>query len=780
MSVAAVANGAVPGASRAARRAIVLLLVTALSLSVLLFVGFAEASRTYGRFQIERLRAETEVVRTALDPLLQSGLPLRQIGGFANLAERLQRADPAVVAVALFDASGRPVMQNGREKPGLLAEGFDRELRRDGRLVQIALELRSRFETLGTLAVSMPQQAIEGPVREHFLRLAVAGIAVCVLLALAAAWLLRRGSGRLVAGTAGFAAVFVAMSLAVVASMVDLYADGAQAKTRALAASLAERLEPIVTFGLDIKDFDGLDRTFASYRALNPDISAIALLDGERAAIHTDPTALGAPWKAPRHAYQYIVPLGEEHGSELRVAVTLPSDVVWAQVLRAAKDFAALFIAAIVLATLFLQLGGTLHSAASNAEHAIDLVRPAFLLAVLAENLIVSFLPQHMHAVAIHAANPATAASLMFMAYFIAFALSLPLAAAAAGRHGPRPVIAGGALLAALGFLPLLFTTDPALTALGRGLSGLGQGLLLAGTQTLVLAYAAPGRRTQGTAIIVYGFNAGMIAGAALGSLLAGLLGTQAVLWLASGLALAVAAYAGATLPAAPPAGIGHPTLGGLVAGIARDVSHTMRDGAFLRVLLLVGGPAKAVLTGVIAFGLPLLLSRKGYPASDIGQIVMLYALGVLASGGRAARLVDRLGRSDGPLLLGAAASGLGLALIGAVDWPPIATGIGAAEPFVIAAAVFVIGLAHGFVNAPVVTNVADLPLAKRMGPGAVAANYRLLERLGHITGPLIVGQLLILGMPLPPMALIGLVLAAFGILFFVLRPRTVAPAPED
>ena len=55
---------------------------------------------------------------------------------------------------------------------------------------------------------------------------------------------------------------------------------------------------------------------------------------------------------------------------------------------------------------------------------------------------------------------------------------------------------------------------------------------------------------------------------------------------------------------------------------------------------------------------------------------------------------------------------------------------------------VCVIGLAHGLINAPVISHVADSPIATRLGASSVAANYRFVERIGHVTGPVIISAL--------------------------------------
>jgi hypothetical protein len=55
------------------------------------------------------------------------------------------------------------------------------------------------------------------------------------------------------------------------------------------------------------------------------------------------------------------------------------------------------------------------------------------------------------------------------------------------------------------------------------------------------------------------------------------------------------------------------------------------------------------------------------------------------------------------------------------------------------------LGLAHGFIHAPIVTYITDSQTAGVLGKSSAASLYRLLERIGHVIGPILVGQLLLL-----------------------------------
>jgi predicted MFS family arabinose efflux permease len=58
---------------------------------------------------------------------------------------------------------------------------------------------------------------------------------------------------------------------------------------------------------------------------------------------------------------------------------------------------------------------------------------------------------------------------------------------------------------------------------------------------------------------------------------------------------------------------------------------------------------------------------------------------------------------------------------------------------------VLIIGFCHGAINAPVVTLVANSDSAQQYGAASVASYYRFSERVGHVLGPLLVGQVLLL-----------------------------------
>ena len=277
---------------------------------------------------------------------------------------------------------------------------------------------------------------------------------------------------------------------------------------------------------------------------------------------------------------------------------------------------------------------------------------------------------------------------------------------------------------------------------LARALAGVGQGALFIGVQSYTLSNSAPERRTEAAGVIVFGYQAGMLSGMAIGSLLITHIGMTGVFSLGAVVALIAALY---TFVAVPTQVFTSPLeVAYRGNGMWRDFLEMMKDRQFVRTMFFIGVPAKAVMTGVILFALPLLLAKQGFVQEDLGQIVMLYAASVVIVSNIAARHVDRSGGIETLLFWGAVLSGVGMLFVAGSVWSPafdwkVAPNTATA---MLIAGVCVIGIAHGFVNAPVITHVADAPVAARLGATPVAAMYRFVERIGHVTGPVIMSLL--------------------------------------
>jgi MFS family permease len=777
-----------------------MLLVSGLSLFLLIYIGFGEAQRSYEQLHYEKLMAQGQIIQNAMEKVLRPGLPLKQYVGFNSLCKRILASDKSISTIIAFDRNEIPVFTCGNEyvqrlSSGLISSSHVRPGDLADKYLQVKLPLSNRFEQIGGLVLAIPKSTIMQRIKASFGPLFVTGAVLSIVFSLFITifrpHLTKQKTPWL---QIWFATTFLSMSIIIVFSLIMLYSEGAQAKTRALADTLGYRLADIVSFNLVIEDIVGLDQLFADYQRLNPDIESAALIINDKVAIHTDPERIGHPWVHDKSSYEYIVDLTPPGSIRaIRTAVALPFDIVYQRTTRSIKNFAALFVASAFLAGLFLQLASTLPSLyksknniaieikdLESEEALLNLVKPVFFVAVFIEHLTYSFLPQYIENIVRLANVSSTYLSLPFIVYYVFFALSLIPAGHMAERIGPHKLMYTGMLLAAIGLSLLSLPADLSMVILARAISGIGQGILFIGVQTYILNTVSPSKRTQGVSIIVFGFQGGMISGCAVGSLLVPYIGEQNVFLLSAAIGIFMTIFTLAMVPSIMKTITGDSSMATTMRNLGRNMALVTRSMRFLKTMLLVGIPAKMVLTGVIIFALPLLLSQRQYHQEDIGQIIMIYGACVLISTHYISRWVDRVGRSHIVLFWGATISGLGIVLIGLTDWEGFAS-LSSSESLptiILIIGVAITGLSHGLINAPVVTHIAESRLADKIGASTVTATYRFMERIGHIAGPVLIGQLFIFGgQDATPLAWIGGIIIIFGLIFIIGAAQPQSPA---
>ena len=753
------------------------------SLGLLAYVGYGEAANKYPQFEIEKVTAQARPVQFAIEKYLSTGIPLRQFAGFDTLTAPIVKVDPAIDALTVIDRNGAVVFENGQrgiainKVIALDQNSSDVRVEVGAVYTQVFMPLRSRFGFGGQLIIHVPNDYVREQVKKATKFLPWSAAIGSLLLGL---------FGAIVAGKPTswrtrwdkviFIGMFVGVAATVVGGLASLYSAGAQSKAVALGGALTERVSTIYDMGLSLGDVEGLDRTFSEYRRSFPELRTVSMIIDDVVLIHTDPAAVGKALVPDRNSFSVFTEVDEIPGLNVKVYVSIPHEVVYLTVGRSAKTFGVLLVASGFMAGLFFQLGGALRrmrlslvTDETDGRSAVDAIKPALFMGFFIENLAVSFLPQLMQSSAAASGLPPFMVSAMFMAYFVTFALTLVPAGIYAAKHGPTRLIFAGALLVAIAAAAIALSTHFSVIIASRLLSGLGQGLLFIGSQSFILAYAAADKRTQSAGIIVYTFNGGMLSGMVIGGLMVGYVGSSGVFWLGAGMAICIALYT--WLLVAPP------------KMTARDETSVMRSpkailgvfksGGFIWTTLLVGIPAKAVLTGVIIFAMPLVLSNLKLEREDIGQVIMFYALGVLISSHYVSRYADRVGKIRNILVIGLSLSGLGMVVIGSIGWSGFnADNLGPViVTLVLLAGTFIVGVAHGCINAPVITHIASTSAAQRLGEAPVTAFYRFIERVGHIAGPLVVGQLYFMSNQSPlVIAWLGVIMLAFAIPFWLRR----------
>jgi predicted MFS family arabinose efflux permease len=734
--------------------------VSLLSILLLIFIAEGTSKRTYEQLLIDKSAAQGELVRNSIEAYVRPGLPLRQFTGFNQQTSSIITGDQTLVSMLVELPDGELVFSTGdttvrRLAPSGTATAIhnDGEVRRSDDLIQIILPLKNKFERVGFLVLNMDRQAIYRDVAGKAVTNLMVGLALCAAFGLSVFSSSRYRAGgdrRVIALT--FTACFAAVALTIILSMISLFTTGAESKGRALVSSLGQRFDDIPQLSLQLDQIEGLDDVLDSYRRLNPEISTITITVNGRIAVHTDRARVGALWASDPEQSEYRAMLtAPNHPRAAHVILSVPRNFVLWQVARNIKNYAALFVASALFAALFLQVAHAIQTArpvegteASDwrSDLALDLVKPIFFLAVFVDHLSYAFLPQFMTALKASSGDTVAGAAWPFTAYYLCFALALIPAGHYCARIGSRNLIVSGLAMVAIGLAAMALVQTLGAAVLARAIGGFGQGLLFIGVQSHILANARRDNRTRSNSIVVYGFQAGMISGMAIGSLLVGEIAAVGVFIVGACIATLASIYASIFLPAGRAAS-GTEAEQSVLFALNNSI-NMLRDLQFAQAILLIGIPAKAIMTGVILFGMPLLLSASGFAKEDIGQITMIYAACVMLASTAASRLADKMQTCKTMLVTGSLLTAAGLSVIALIGQD--LTNLGAhahlTKALLFALGAALIGCAHGLINAPIVTFITETAAAARTSEASAAASYRFLERCGHMLGPILVGQL--------------------------------------
>jgi predicted MFS family arabinose efflux permease len=781
--------------------------ILALAIALVYFVGLGEAYRAYPRLELERLAAQGDVVRKSMEPFLLAGLPVEQYPGFDQTVP-LIASDQSITAVYLLGARGQIVDSHARPEiageASLLQSPFSAsnlqvpgqdQVTESQTHYRVALELRSKFEKVGDLVILMPKSAVTDRITASFIGYVVPG-AIAALLVFAAVvlsmvWRSEMPRNRSIGLAYGVA--YFAVALVVVYALLGLYSTGIRDKTSALATSLGTRLSAPLAVGLDLSDLGHLDEVLREYQTAYPDLSYVALTDGGVTLIHTDPTRVGSPWVPyPNHYEQSaeLKPVRAAESARYVVHVGIPESAILDRLWRGAKNFVVLFVASGFLAVLLLNLLNSLSrmsrgravTVEARREQQMSIVQPFLFLGVFVEGLSAAFLPLHLQRLAQDATVDTGIVSTQFTIYFAAYALCLLPAGRFVEGGRSKPVLVFAVALQMASLVLMAMVTNPYALYLVRAMAGTAQGLILTGVQSYFFDMLPREQQTRGAATLGLTYNSALISASALGALMSVYVGTTNVFVLAAVISVAVLAYAIRLLPglAVVEALRSEPSFGaGAVRPtFAQSLRQAVRDDGFLKALFLVGVPAKAASTGVTAFALPLLLARQAFPQDDIGQIVMFYPAGVVFASFGLARIVNTKVNPGQLLFYGALGGGLGLILVGMLGWEGLAaTGVPGLGTIVLISGMLTLGAAHGFVVGPIVGYIAGSGAARSLGRSPANSLYRTLERIGHMSGPILVGALLQLnGGSALTIAWVGVGAIVLGVLFRTGSARGVDP----
>ena len=364
--------------------------------------------------------------------------------------------------------------------------------------------------------------------------------------------------------------------------------------------------------------------------------------------------------------------------------------------------------------------------------NALESIRWPFFLLIFAESLSLSFfpifvaqfydpsygLPRHVMI------------GLPITVFMLVWAIAMPFAGTWCDRVGYRQAFGVGAATTTAGLILTAYATNMVDLLLWRSLTAVGYGIVYVTTQAYITTNVSPSERTRGQAMFLASFFAGSLSGAAIGGILVDRLGFEMTFLLSALLsataALFVLRFVGNDAGQAPAKK--HLAL--------KDFRLLLRHKQFAAITFLSAVPAKVGLAGFLYYSVPLYLKGLGHSQSITGRVMMAYGLAIILVSPIVARLADQFHGRWRFVMFGGYAAALAMAVPLFVQ-----------DTIGVALAVFGLGIAHAIGVSPQLTLIGDRcgEVVQEVGQATSVGIFRLVERIGNITGPILLGAMIAL-----------------------------------
>ena len=364
--------------------------------------------------------------------------------------------------------------------------------------------------------------------------------------------------------------------------------------------------------------------------------------------------------------------------------------------------------------------------------NSVENIRWPFFLLIFSESLSLSFfpifvgqfydpsfgLPRHVMI------------GLPIALFMLIWAAAMPVAGAWCDRIGYRRAFGTGAVITTIGLILTAYAGSMLELLLWRSLTAVGYGVVYVTTQTYITLNMPTSERTRGMAMFMASFFAGSLSGAAIGGILVDRLGFSMTFLLSGLLSATAALYVLRFLRREDG------TLVEKKGLVLADFKLLLRNKQFAVITFLSAVPAKVALAGFLYYSVPLYLKGLGHNQSITGRVMMAYGLAIILVGPLVARLADRMQGRWRFVMVGGYIGAIAMAI-------PLFVG----DTLGAALAVVGLGIAHAVSVSPQFTLIGDrcTDAIEKVGQATTVGIFRLVERVGNITGPILLGAMIAL-----------------------------------
>ena len=362
----------------------------------------------------------------------------------------------------------------------------------------------------------------------------------------------------------------------------------------------------------------------------------------------------------------------------------------------------------------------------------LDNARIPLFFGVFAEELSRSFLPIYIDRLYMPMGGLARemVVGVPISLFMVVIAVSTPWAGEWVERFRPRRVFLLGMIPAGLGFIGMVLARNIYDLMLWRSLCAMGYAMQTMACQGYIAHNTSKANRSYGMAVFVSTIMIAAICGSSIGGVLAdriGYRGTFAVsviMILVSGLAAYKSLYEEKI----------HTQVARAPKLTWKSVSQLARNARFSLLIIFAAIPAKIMLTGFLFYLMPVFLIKLGNQQADVGRMMMIYFIIMVAGVPLSARFADKSGKAWLFVLLGGFIAGLAMMVVW-VRQDTLAMILG----------ITLFGLGQSLSTSPLIAMVLNVTAkeTQTIGQTSILGLFRVLERVGSVAGPFIVAALI-------------------------------------
>jgi MFS family permease/HAMP domain-containing protein len=381
-------------------------------------------------------------------------------------------------------------------------------------------------------------------------------------------------------------------------------------------------------------------------------------------------------------------------------------------------------------------------------------IRPALFLVIFSESLSLSFFPMYVDKLykPIAGISRDLVIGLPISIFMLSWAISLPLGGVWSERIGRRKPFLIGAFTTAVGLILTGLSRSVYDLLIWRSVTAVGYGIVYITCQGYITDNTTPQNRTRGMAMFLSGFFSGSLCGAAIGGILAERIGFRPTFFVSAGLTLVSVAFVFYFLQ-------DYRREAGAAKAKIRLAHFKLlfSNKRFLALTIFSAIPAKICLTGFLYYAAPLYLKFLGNNQSAIGRVLMGYGLAMILISPFTARIADALGNRRVFVIFGGIVSGIALLMVQQFQ-----------STLGVLFSITLLGIAHAVSISSQLALITEVckDAGDKIGLGTVIGIYRLVERAGNISGPLVSGALIAIYGFSKAIAGIGIVVISGSIIF--------------